>query len=76
MSDWFIRFDEVQEIGKLSRTSIYAKIADGSFPAPVKIGRASRWSAAEIRDWIESTIQARDEGRNTGRHAAELGAGE
>lgn len=37
----------------LSRSSIYAQMADGTFPAQVKLGRrAVGWSGAEIDEWI------------------------
>ena len=38
-----LRRGEVEKIAALRRSSIYAKVASGSFPAPVKIGRL-RWS--------------------------------
>lgn len=44
----------------LSRTEIYRKIANGQFPAPVKLGeRASAWSAAEVDGWIRERLAMR-----------------
>lgn len=44
----------------LSRTEIYRKIANGQFPAPVKLGeRASAWSAAEVDGWIRERLALR-----------------
>lgn len=43
----------------LSRSTIYAKIADGHFPAPINLGlRAVGWIESEIDAWIASCIAA------------------
>ena len=43
----------------LSRSSIYAKIAEGSFPQQVKLGpRAVGWVRSEVDAWILSRIEA------------------
>lgn len=52
-------FSDVQLRVRLSRTSIYALIGSGSFPKPVKIGRASRWLSTEIDALIESLAARR-----------------
>ncbi len=45
----------------LSRASVYRLIAEGTFPLPAKIGsRASAWVAAEVQDWAQGRIAARD----------------
>lgn len=46
----------------ISRTTAYELISAGAFPAPVKIGRASRWVVAEVNAWIASRIAARNGG--------------
>ena len=39
---------------KLSRSTIYRLVGDGSFPKPVRIGpRAKRWLESDIRAWLE-----------------------
>lgn len=43
----------------LSHSHIYSLIREGLFPAPVKIGRTSRWVVSEIDAWIASCIQQR-----------------
>lgn len=43
----------------LSRSLIYKKIQNGSFPRPIKIGRSARWVANEIISWIESQAISR-----------------
>ena len=55
MIDRILRRPEVERVTGLSRTSIYALIAQGRFPRPVKLGRqAVGWRESEIAAWIES----------------------
>ena len=55
-----IRLPEVRRHVGLSRSSIYAKIALGVFPAPVSLGgRAVGWLESDIDTWIEKRIEAR-----------------
>lgn len=42
----------------IGRTKLYALIASGAFPSPVKIGRGSRWRSDEIDQWIEAQSKA------------------
>lgn len=43
----------------LSRSTIYLRIAEGSFPAPVSLGgRAVGWIEAEVNDWLAKRIEA------------------
>lgn len=52
----------VETVTGLSRSSIYAKIAEGTFPRPVQIGaRAVAWRASDIRAWMDSLQEAGDE---------------
>ncbi len=47
----------IERTGK-SRGAIYADIAEGTFPAPVKIGaRAVAWPSNAIDSWIEGVMQ-------------------
>jgi len=55
----FLRFDAVKAATGLSRSTIYDRITRGEFPPPVKIGRASRWSSAEIREWMDARCAER-----------------
>ena len=41
----------------LSRSTIYMKIANHTFPKPVKLGgRAVGWVDGEVDDWLEDLI--------------------
>ena len=45
----------VEKITGLSKSSIYAMVADGSFPRPIRLGkRAVAWREQDIREWMES----------------------
>ena len=55
-----LRLPEVMRIASLGRTSIYSLIQHGSFPAPVKVGGASRWASSEVDDWINRLLLTRN----------------
>ena len=46
---------EVERRTGLSRSTIYRKMRDGTFPVPLKISeRAVRWREREIRAYVDS----------------------
>jgi len=47
------------EVTGASRSFIYQEVAAGRFPRPIKLGRSTRWIAAEIHAWIEAKAFAR-----------------
>lgn len=56
--DQLIRMPNVKHRVGLGRTSIYALVAEGKFPAPVKIGkRAVAWSARAVDQWIADQLK-------------------
>jgi len=57
----FIKLPTVMDLTGYRRTSIYQKIAEGTFPAPVKLGpRAVAWVSEEIKDWMDARVAERD----------------
>lgn len=55
-----IRLPVVKTRTGKSRSGIYRAIAEGTFPAPVKIGdRAVGWLENEVDQWIERLPRAR-----------------
>ena len=44
----------------ISRSHAYELMAAGKFPRPVKVGRASRFVAAEVDAWIQARMDDRD----------------
>jgi prophage regulatory protein len=54
-----LRRREVQARTGLSRSTIYQRVSDGTFPRPVKLGgRAVGWLDAEIQVWLAERIAA------------------
>ena len=43
--------DVINLVG-MRRAWIYNQVMAGAFPAPLKIGRNSRWKQSEIAEWI------------------------
>jgi prophage regulatory protein len=59
LPEQLLRLPRVIEVTGYSRASIYAKVSEGSFPKPVRLGgRASAWLASEINGWIRERIAA------------------
>lgn len=58
--DSFLRLPQVKARTGLSRSTIYARIAQGSFPKPIPLGgaRAVGWVESQIESWIEGQISA------------------
>lgn len=53
----FIRLPEVKSQVGLSTSTIYARIKNGAFPAPIPIGgRLVAWNEVEIQDWIKAQL--------------------
>lgn len=58
-----IRLPAVKAQTGIARTQIYAGIAAGTFPKPVRLGaRTVAWLQGEITAWIADRIAARDHG--------------
>ena len=57
----FIRLPEFISRTGYRRTSIYEKIAEGTFPALIKLGpRAVAWVSEEIDKWMDARVAERD----------------
>jgi prophage regulatory protein len=58
-----VRLPKVKRKTGWSKATIYAKIAEGLFPAPAHLldGKAAIWDEGEIDDLIEAAFAARDE---------------
>lgn len=54
-----LKLPEVISLAGKSRSSIYAAIQKGEFPAPVRIGpRAVAWTSTSLGEWQASCINA------------------
>lgn len=55
-----LRLPQVKSRCGLSRSSIYARVKEGVFPAPVSLGaRAIGWVESEVTAWIEARKASR-----------------
>jgi len=58
MSKQIYRRPDVENLIGLSRSTLYAMMAEGSFPKPVKLGkRAVGWRASDVHAWLESRLK-------------------
>lgn len=58
MANAVLRLPIVKNRTGLSRTTIYKRIADGTFPKPIKIGvRAVGWLESDIDAFIEGLVK-------------------
>ena len=56
-SEKLLRLPEVVRQTGLRRAAIYARIQEGIFPSPVKIGkRAVAWPESKVQAWIADRI--------------------
>lgn len=55
-----LRRKQVENRTGLSRSTIYARISEGTFPPPINLGggRAVGWIEMEIDNWLRSQIEA------------------
>lgn len=62
MGDRIVRITEVCELTGLSRTTIWRRINDGSFPPSIPLGpegtRAKGWRLSNIQAWIDTIAAA------------------
>ncbi|VVC74848.1 hypothetical protein AQUSIP_01220 [Aquicella siphonis] len=54
-----LRRKQVEARTGLSRSTIYSRIAEGSFPRPINLGggRAVGWIESEINEWLQARIE-------------------
>ena len=51
----FYRMHDVLRLTALSRSSLYRRIAAGTFPAPVSLGGAAKgWRRTDLEQWAEN----------------------
>lgn len=50
------RLPDIKEATRIGKSKIYSMIADGSFPQPVKIGRATAFVRSDVEAWIAARI--------------------
>lgn len=59
MTHTILRLPAVKASTGLSRSTIYLRVSQGTFPKPVGLGgRAVGWLEAEIQEWLQRRIDA------------------
>lgn len=54
-----LRLPEVKAITGLSKSTIYSRIAEGTFPKQISIGpRLVVWVESDIQNWISEQVSA------------------
>lgn len=62
MSIFFVRLPEMLQQLAIGKTSLYARIAKGTFPPPVKFGyRVSAWPQHEVDAVIRALLRSASE---------------
>ncbi len=57
MTSRILRLPAVKDRTGLARSTIYASIAEGTFPKPVRLGaRAVGWRESDILSWLDSRV--------------------
>jgi prophage regulatory protein len=58
MSKRFINLQAVEDKTALKKSSIYAKVKAGEFPAPIKMGARTVWIESEVDSWLDAQVAA------------------
>jgi prophage regulatory protein len=57
MKQHILRLPTVKAITGLSRSTIYLRMSEGTFPEKISLGsRAVGWLETEIQDWLDERI--------------------
>lgn len=68
-----LRRSVVERVAGKTRSSIYAGMAAGAFPKPIKLGsKAVGWLESEIEAWIAERIAERDERERLGSSSEDI----
>lgn len=67
MNERLLPLDQVKGVVGIGTSAIYERMAEGTFPLPIKEGTRSLWVESEIQTWIQTRIAARNMGTNMGR---------
>jgi len=58
-SEQLLRLPQVKSITGLSKSTIYSRIAEGTFPKQIPIGpRLVVWVESDIQNWIAEQVSA------------------
>ncbi|MFP1484528.1 helix-turn-helix transcriptional regulator [Escherichia coli] len=54
MDDQMVDMAFITQLTGLTDKWFYKLIKDGAFPAPIKLGRSSRWLKSEVEAWLHA----------------------
>jgi prophage regulatory protein len=55
----FLRLPQVKSVTGLSKSTIYARISEGTFPTQISLGpRLVVWVDSDIQNWIAEQVSA------------------
>lgn len=58
--DQILKRPRVQELTSLPVSTLYAWVAQGRFPAPVRLGeRSVGWRLSDVQGWLDSRVSTR-----------------
>lgn len=58
IADALLKIQTVQALVGLGKTTIYKKVAEGTFPAPIRQGsRCTRFVAGQVQAWLQAQAQ-------------------
>ena len=58
---------EVAALCKWSTRQVYKMVSSGRLPAPLKVGRSTRWRASDIEAWIKNGCQLPTDSKGAGK---------
>ncbi|API86660.1 helix-turn-helix transcriptional regulator [Francisella uliginis] len=64
MEEEYLKIDEVLKIIKKKKTTLYAYIARGDFPKPIKVFGNSLWLRSEVNEFMSSFVEQRNKKQN------------
>lgn len=61
MMNRLFTIEETADLLRISKRGVWRLIADGELPKPLKVGRSSRFSTADVDCYLNSLIKKRSE---------------
>lgn len=74
MTERLLPRSEVERLTGLKRSTIYRRMADGTFPLPRRepASRSVRWIESEVQQWISEWIKNSVVGTMAGTHSSDM----
>lgn len=59
MTDRYVTIQDVMQMLNIGKSSVYRRIADGTFPRPIEIGQLRRFKESELMDALAKLENSR-----------------